>query len=358
MKIDIELDSGFTGILQESAYDGDNIQLNGICHLQLEKPLKTRGISIQFMGILKVDVRKGLSLNTEASDAIEKRILAEDCQFLSGDGTFIFTIPSGRHQFPFSFAVSTSLPPTFHTERGQILYTLKASAKRILLNDLICERPICLRRCLTSRLSSLLNTRDHIEGLQDGLAFSVNTPVIVFREGGQLNLRITLALIDVENAHISSIRCGFKESISYRTSGAKSLHRSTRQASDISFPLGMKHIACKERDETPQAHDIDLRLIPRIHTDMSTNLVKVKHFVCFEIMAQRHGVDTGYQRLESWSKRYKIELPVIVSSKEKFWDGRMPSPPPYSREEEPPQYIDSLTHLPPTPEYTAVDESQ
>jgi hypothetical protein len=76
MKIEIEVESGFTGILQESTYDGDNIQLNGICHLQLEKPLKTRGISIQFLGILKVDVRKGLSLNTESSDGNVSHILA------------------------------------------------------------------------------------------------------------------------------------------------------------------------------------------------------------------------------------------------------------------------------------------
>jgi hypothetical protein len=116
--------------------------------------------------------------------AIERRILADDCQYLSGNGTSNFTIPSGRHQYPFNFNVSTSLPPTFHTDRGQILYSLKASAKRVLLNDLTCERPICLRRCLTSRLSSLLNTREHVEGLQDGLAFSVTTPIIVYREGG------------------------------------------------------------------------------------------------------------------------------------------------------------------------------
>jgi hypothetical protein len=285
------------------------------------------------------------------TSAIEKRHLVDELQYLAGDGFNVSVIPPGTHQYPFTFYIPISLPPSFHTDRGQIVYNLRAAAKRSLLNDIVSEKTVSLRKCLTTGLSSLLSTREHVEGLQDGLAFAVTTPSIVFREGGQLNFSLSLSLKDVSNCQITSIHYGLKESIIYRTTGSKSLHRETRQVSDISFPLGMQNIDCYESHATPRDYDVDLRLIPKIHTDMSTKLLKVRHHVHFMVSAERLDCQSSTSKAP-WTRRYKIEVPVIVSSKEKYWDGRMPSPPPYSRHEMPPCYVDSLTQLPPIPEYS------
>lgn len=280
--------------------------------------------------------------------------MIDKTQHLAGDGSKTSIIPPGTHRYPFIFYIPVSLPPSFHSNKGQIVYNLRATAKRSLLSDIVTDKTISLRKCLSTRLSSLLSTREHVEGVQDGLAFAVTTPSIVCREGGQLKLVLSLELVDAPNCQITSITCGLKESVIYRTSGSKSLHRETRQVSDISFPLGMQNIDCHKSHSTPRYYDVDLRLIPKIHTDMSTKLLKVRHHVYFVVSAERWNRQTNTYKM-TWTKRYKIEVPVIVSSKEKYWDGRMPSPPPYSQYEMPPCYVDSLTQLPPIPGYSTRD---
>ncbi|KAI9287995.1 hypothetical protein BC943DRAFT_357716 [Umbelopsis sp. AD052] len=355
MKLDIQIDPNFTGTLQDSPEHQGTTRLDGVCHLEIDKPMKTKGLLVQFMGILKIDVRRGITLKADVSDAIERRLLVDERLYVAGDGSYNSVIPAGSHQYPFTFHIPISLPPSFQTDRGNISYTLRATAPRTLLSDLTAEKPVSLRKCMTRGLSSLLNSREHIEGYQDGLAFAVSTPSIVFREGGQLNLAFSLSLPDVRNCKIKSIDCGLKESIIYRTSGSKSLHRETRQVSDTSFPLGMQNIDCYNSHHTPRTYDADLRLIPKIHTDMSTKLLKVRHYVHLLVSAERW--DGRSSRNVTFTKRYKIEVPVIVSSKESFWDGQMPPPPAYSRHEMPPCYVDSVTQLPPAPPYKSQEDA-
>ncbi|KAI8579110.1 hypothetical protein K450DRAFT_281173 [Umbelopsis ramanniana AG] len=349
MKLDIQIDPTFTGTLQDSPSQQGTTRLDGVCHLEIDKPMKTKGLMVQFIGILKIDVRRGITLKADVSDAIERRLLVDERLYLEGDGSYNSVIPAGSHQYPFTFHIPISLPPSFQTDRGNISYSLRATAQRTLLSDTTAEKPVSLRKCMTRGLSSLLNSREHIEGYQDGLAFAMSTPSIVFREGGQLKLAFSLSLPDVRNCKIKSIDCGLKESIIYRTSGSQSLHRETRQVSDTSFPLGMQNIDCYNSHHTPRCYDVDLRLIPKIHTDMSTKLLKVRHYVHLLVSAERW--DSRSSRNVTFTKRYKIEVPVIVSSKESFWDGQMPPPPAYSRYEMPPCYVESLTQLPPAPPY-------
>ncbi|KAH8550151.1 hypothetical protein BGW37DRAFT_558686 [Umbelopsis sp. PMI_123] len=350
MKLDIRIDPAFTGTLQDTPPNYGTIRLDGVCHLELDKSIKTKGIHIQFIGIVKIDVRQGITIKADASDAIERRMLVDEKHYLQGDGLVTRTIPPGSHELPFTFHIPITLPPSFQTDRGTISYSLRATAHRSLLSDIISEKPISLRKCLTSGLSSLLSSREYIEGYQDGLAFAVSAPSIVFREGGHLTLALSLSMPDEPGCNIKSIQCGLKESIVYRTSGSKSLHRETHQVSDISFPLGMKSIDCYKSHHTPRGYDVDLRLIPKIHTDMSTKLLKVRHYVHLLVCAERWDIFSSPNI--TYTKQYKIEVPVIVSSKESYWDGQMPPPPLYSRYEMPPRYVESLTQLPPAPTYT------
>ncbi|KAH8550513.1 hypothetical protein BGW37DRAFT_497097 [Umbelopsis sp. PMI_123] len=48
----------------------------------------------------------------------------------------------------------------------------------------------------------------------------------------------------------------------------------------------------------------------------------------------------------------KLELPLIVTSREHVWEGEMPTPPAYETEECPPSYFNTVVALPPVPEYT------
>ena len=68
MKLDIEVDPNFTGTLQDTHHHPGTVRLDGVCHVELERPMKTRGFFIQFTGILKVDVRRGLILNPDTTD--------------------------------------------------------------------------------------------------------------------------------------------------------------------------------------------------------------------------------------------------------------------------------------------------
>jgi hypothetical protein len=87
---------------------------------------------------------------------------------------------------------------------------------------------------------------------------------------------------------------------------------------------------------------------------MSTKLLKVRHYVHLLVSAERWDIRSS--RNVTFTKRYKIEIPVIVSSKESFWDGQMPPPPVYSRYEMPPCYVESLTQLPPAPPYKSQED--
>jgi hypothetical protein len=68
MKLDIQIDPTFTGTLQDSPSHQGTTRLDGVCHLEIDKPMKTKGLMVQFIGILKIDVRRGITLKADVSD--------------------------------------------------------------------------------------------------------------------------------------------------------------------------------------------------------------------------------------------------------------------------------------------------
>lgn len=68
MKLDIQIDPNFTGTLQDSPSHQGTTRLDGVCHLEIDKPMKTKGLMVQLIGILKIDVRRGITLKADVSD--------------------------------------------------------------------------------------------------------------------------------------------------------------------------------------------------------------------------------------------------------------------------------------------------
>jgi hypothetical protein len=90
MKLDIQVDPNFTGTLQEAQQYPSAVRLDGVCHVELEKPMKTKGLLIQFTGILKIDVRKGLTLNPDASDG--KQVLCSHSYCIHGTNYLLLSV--------------------------------------------------------------------------------------------------------------------------------------------------------------------------------------------------------------------------------------------------------------------------
>ncbi|CAO3662582.1 unnamed protein product [Umbelopsis ramanniana] len=47
----------------------------------------------------------------------------------------------------------------------------------------------------------------------------------------------------------------------------------------------------------------------------------------------------------------KLEIPLVVTSREHVWEGEMPTPPAYETQEGPPSYFNTVVALPPVPDY-------
>ncbi|ORY89553.1 hypothetical protein BCR43DRAFT_509238 [Syncephalastrum racemosum] len=408
--IDITVDPSFTGILRGvTDYDGECTELEGTCRLTVHRPIRIRQFRIVLEGRCKVKIKSGSTVGVPTSEGLECRtVIYRTHDFLEQD----MTLDPGSFVYPFKFDLPPDLPATFHGKRGAIRYRLRSHIKQLSRvssmfsgNDVSVKKELPIRRCLLNDLP-VMGLVERVQGKDypEKLVYHAQAPTLVYREGGLIHLDLHLQVKEPHHL-VRSVTCALRERVHYRTTGQQSLTCQSASLTDESFPLGWSTFyPSKDPDydpTQPQTYNAVFRVCPRVNSDTAYRLLRVSHHVAVNIMLEKEPHDTcmtpppTLSRSSSSSSISSIfslgrssspgpatediklttgnggthhvvkrddgrevnqflcslELPLVVASRERCWEGDMPSPPAYKSAEEPPSYGQTLEQLPPVPFY-------
>ncbi|CAG8534368.1 5228_t:CDS:10 [Diversispora eburnea] len=243
-------------------------KLKGKVVLKNSKSLLTKHMVFVFLG--KASVACGPPMDTSRPEYSESQIIyRKQCIFhkseLSNE-----KIPAGIHEYHFEFDIPGHLPSSFKRARGKIEYACYAIlARPIFCSDVVTKKIVTLNRSLTIN-SQQMNLE--VGTFNDKIRYKINTPLIVYREGGLVSANITLEILD-SNSMVEHIEYGLKEEISYHTTGEHEMSVAASINEDR-FPLG------KKRTKVVNASEpliISFHLCPWVNCDLYSELIDIEH---------------------------------------------------------------------------------
>ncbi|KAG0169400.1 hypothetical protein DFQ28_003951 [Apophysomyces sp. BC1034] len=395
--------------------ESDGCVLNGTCVVQVHRPIKVRRLLVWFEGRCKINLKSNVhSYGMPTTEGFERRTLfSKDVRFI-GDDAQIHTLPVGKHTYSFQFDLPANLPASYggNNKRGYIRYRLQAGLYRPMFsNDLTCAKEIPLRRCLLENPADVLLDTVHGTINAHKLRYHATAPTMAYREGGLVQLDLGMSLTRPESQTIKSVTCALRERVHYRTTDVHG--HTVHQRTDDTFPLGYSTFR-PAADQPAGSYNAMFRLCPRVSADTNCKLLKVTHALVVNIIVEdpldedatrasdteEEPEDVGYESGKDFetslpspphsrpttptlsrssssssitslrlfrrasedpqrqrAKRNKgetlcsLEFPVVVTSREHFWDGAMPDPPSYATADAPPSYCQSIEALPRAPIY-------
>ncbi|XP_074060940.1 arrestin domain-containing protein 2 isoform X2 [Macrotis lagotis] len=118
--------------LRPGAYRGGEL-LRGLLVLELRRPLPVRGLDVAARGAAAVHWLDSRSVGIHAvynDHAAHQSLLRRRRQLLPRDSGDSTTLQPGRHEFPFSFQLPTTLVTSFEGKHGSVRYCVKAKLHR------------------------------------------------------------------------------------------------------------------------------------------------------------------------------------------------------------------------------------
>ncbi|XP_074158483.1 arrestin domain-containing protein 2 isoform X2 [Sminthopsis crassicaudata] len=118
--------------LRPGAYRGGEL-LAGLLVLELSRPLRVKGLDVAARGAAAVHWldSRSVGVNAVYNDyAAFQSFLRRRCRLLPRDSGDTTTLQPGRHEFPFSFQLPTTLVTSFEGKHGSVRYCVKAKLHR------------------------------------------------------------------------------------------------------------------------------------------------------------------------------------------------------------------------------------
>ncbi|XP_072457780.1 arrestin domain-containing protein 2 isoform X2 [Notamacropus eugenii] len=118
--------------LRPGAYHGGQL-LSGLLVLELSRPLRAKGLDVAARGTAAVHWldSRSVGVNAVYNDyAAFQSFLRSRRQLLPRDSGDTTTLQPGRHEFPFTFQLPTTLVTSFEGKHGSVRYWVKAKLHR------------------------------------------------------------------------------------------------------------------------------------------------------------------------------------------------------------------------------------
>ncbi|RHZ46985.1 hypothetical protein Glove_600g5 [Diversispora epigaea] len=268
ISLEIFFDDDFEGIMHGLPEESLGCKLKGKVVLKNSKSLLTKHMVFVFLG--KATVACGPPMDTSRPEYSESQIIyRKQCIFHNSELSNE-KIPAGIHEYYFEFNIPGHLPSSFKRARGKIEYACYAIlARPIFCSDIVTKKTVTLNRSLTIN-SQQMNLE--VGTFNDKIRYKINTPLIVYREGGLVSANITLEILD-SNSMVEYIEYGLKEEISYHTTGENEMSVAVSINEDR-FPLG------KKRTKVVHASEpliISFHLCPWVNCDLYSELIDIEH---------------------------------------------------------------------------------
>ncbi|KAF9300764.1 hypothetical protein BGZ74_007530 [Mortierella antarctica] len=183
--------------------------LNGTIHIRLSKPTKVRSLSLNLSGFARTSFRFDSARipGAKACAPIDKhtfkcRLVDETHEFLSGGKSKpAHVLAAGTHAFPFSFALSESLPPVMTSPAATISYQLTATLQvpSIIhfLSPYTVTQPVILLQGDEPLSDALFNTTTMclLSKQSDRISSQVSFPCKVLPQNGTIPLTVNMSLM-------------------------------------------------------------------------------------------------------------------------------------------------------------------
>ncbi|CAG8652099.1 19491_t:CDS:2, partial [Cetraspora pellucida] len=255
--------------------ESDGCKLKGKVLLTNSKRLKVKSFNFTFIG--KTNVNCGPFISSSRPEYNESHTLCRrECLFPSPS-----QILPGVHEFQFEVDLPGHLPASFKGTRGKIEYWCYVTVARPMFHaDISLKKPVIIQRSLLPKdiLASPTTIQDHLTTFTEGILdekvqYSINAPIMAFREGGLVSIQLVLKPLN-SDIILKSVEYGLKELVHYHKSGAyDDVHDINSTIKEDKFPLGKKLITLNNNSNQidPGNVEINFRLCPRIGNSYSIN---------------------------------------------------------------------------------------
>ncbi|KAK9760959.1 hypothetical protein K7432_014512 [Basidiobolus ranarum] len=187
------------------ALDTQHMTLRGIVAFDSSTSLMIKKIHLNFSGELSVLFPAAIMRTT-------RNIIDLTCTLSEPLKT---TSASGQQIFPFEILIPHDLPESFHSDFGQIKYTIKAIAETTFpLTNLKCKVPVYIHHS-PDGLEELSEAYKLEQTLLDSVTCKITLPTDVYTPGEKFDIDVSVIPLE-KTVNVTKVTCSLKEYTYFR----------------------------------------------------------------------------------------------------------------------------------------------